>query len=138
MAMDVRRQDDTLNRPEGERTIDAPYVTIDLPQFIEQIKSEKMWQQRDHSAITVFKDDQLTVVLVAMHPNAEIRTLRPKHLWTGQVLSGRVQVEINDKELMLGTGQIIALHAGIPYSLKAQEESLLLLNVAGEEPEATF
>jgi quercetin dioxygenase-like cupin family protein len=136
--MDVRRQDDTLNRPEGERTIDAPYVTIDLPQFIEQIKSEKMWQQRDHSAITVFKDDQLTVVLVAMHPNAEIRTLRPKHLWTGQVLSGRVQVEINDKELMLGTGQIIALHAGIPYSLKAQEESLLLLNVAGEEPEATF
>jgi quercetin dioxygenase-like cupin family protein len=136
--MDVRRQDDTLNRPEGERTIDAPYVTIDLPQYIEQIKSEKMWQQRDHSAITVFKDDQLTVVLVAMHPNAEIRTLRPKHLWTGQVLSGRVQVVINDKELMLGTGQIIALHAGIPYSLKAQEESLLLLNVAGEEPEAAF
>jgi quercetin dioxygenase-like cupin family protein len=134
--MEVRRQDDTLNRPEGERTIDAPYVTIDLQRYIEQIKNEEMWQKRDHNAITVFKDDQLTVVLVAMHPNAEIRTLRPKHLWTGQVLSGRVQVLINDKEITLESGQIIALHAGIPYCLQAKEESLLLLNVAGEEPES--
>ncbi len=133
--MEVRRQEDTVNRPEGERIIDAPYVTIDLPQYIEQIKNEKMWQERDHNAITVFKNDQLTLVLVAMHPKAEIRTLRPKHLWTGQVLSGRVQLMINEKEVALQKGQVVVLHAGIPYTVQAQEESLLLLTVAGEEPE---
>ena len=133
--MEVRRQEDTVNRPEGERIIDAPYVTIDLPHYIEQIKNEKMWKERDHNAITVFKDDQLTVVLVAMHPNAEIRTQRPRHLWTGQVLSGRVQLTVNEKEVALQKGQIAVLHAGIPYTVLAREESLLLLTVAGEEPE---
>ena len=135
--MEERRQDDTVNRPEGERTIDAPYVTIDLPQYIEQIKNEKMWQERDHNAITVFKDDQLTVVLVAMHPKAEIRTRRPKHLWTVQVLNGGVQLIINEEERTLKKGQMAVLHAGIPYCLQAQEESLLLLTVAGEETEET-
>ena len=133
--MEERRQDDTINRPEGERTIDAPFITIDLPRYIEQIKNEKMWQERDHNAITVFKDDQLTVVLVAMHPKAEIRTQRPQHLWTAQVLSGSVQLTINEKEVALWKGQMAVVHAGMPYCLQAQEEALILLTVAGEETE---
>src|SRR5919202_465843 len=99
--MEERRQDDTINRPEGERTIDAPLVTVDLPQYIEQVKNEKTWRERDHNAITVFKDDQLTLVLVALHPEAEIFTQRPKHLWTGQVLSGRVRLTLDENEQVL-------------------------------------
>src|SRR5919205_1988277 len=131
--MEERRQDDTINRPEGERTLDAPLVTIDLPEYVEQIKSEKMWLKRDHNAITVFKGNQLTIVLVAMHPNSEIRAQRPKHLWTAQILNGSVQLITQEKETPLQQGQISVLHAGVPYVMQAQEESLLLLTVAGEE-----
>lgn len=131
--MEERKQDETINRPEGERTLDAPFVIIDLPQYIEQFKSEKMWQERDKSAITVFKDDQITVVLVAMHPKSEISTRIPQHLWTAQVLNGSVQFNINEKEMLLKKGQIAVAHAGMHYKLQAQEESLILLTVAGEE-----
>ena len=131
--MDVRKQDETINRPEGERAIDAPFLTIDLPEFIAQIRNEKIWQERDHNAITVFKDAQLTIVLVAMHPTAEIRTLRPEHLWTAQVLEGSIQLALNEKKITLQKGQMSAVHAGIPYKLQALEESLILLTVAGEE-----
>jgi quercetin dioxygenase-like cupin family protein len=131
--MEVRKQDETVNRPEGERAIDAPFLTIDLPEFIEQIKNEMTWRERDHNAITVFKDDQLTIVLVAMHPTAEIRTQRPEHLWTAQVLNGSIQLTINEKNITLQKGQMTAVHAGITYNLQALEESLVLLTVAGEE-----
>jgi quercetin dioxygenase-like cupin family protein len=131
--MEVRKQDETVNRPEGERAIDAPFLTIDLPEFIEQIKNEMTWRERDHNAITVFKDDQLTIVLLAMHPTAEIRTQRPEHLWTAQVLNGSIQLTINEKNITLQKGQMTAVHAGITYNLQALEESLVLLTVAGEE-----
>jgi quercetin dioxygenase-like cupin family protein len=131
--MEIRKQDETVNRPEGERTIDAPFLTIDLPGYIEQIKNEKKWQERDHNAITVFKDDQLTIVLVAMHPTAEIRTLRPEHLWTAQVLEGSIQLTINENKSTLQKGQMTVVHSGQPYNLMALEESLVLLTVASEE-----
>jgi quercetin dioxygenase-like cupin family protein len=131
--MEVRKQDETVNRPEGERAIDAPFLTIDLPEYLEQIKNEKKWQESDHNAITVFKDDQLTIVLVAMHPTAEIRTLRPEHLWTAQVLEGSIQLTINDKKSTLQKGQMTVVHSGLTYNLQAIEESLVLLTVAGEE-----
>jgi quercetin dioxygenase-like cupin family protein len=133
--MEIRKQDETINRPEGERAIDAPFLSIDLPEYIEQIRNEKKWQERDHNAITVFKDDQLTIVLVAMHPAAEIRTLRPQHLWTAQVLEGSVQLKINDNENTLRKGQMVVVHAGMQYNLQALEETLILLTVAGEESE---
>jgi quercetin dioxygenase-like cupin family protein len=132
--MEIRKQDETINRPEGERALDAPFLAIDLPEYIEQIRNEKMWLERDHNAITVFKDDQLTVVLVAMHPTAEIKTLRPQHLWTAQVLEGSVRLMIDDKDNTLQKGQMVAVHAGMQYCLQALDESLILLTVAGEEP----
>jgi quercetin dioxygenase-like cupin family protein len=131
--MEERKQDETINRPEGERAIDAPYLTIDLPSYIDKIKNERKWKERDHNAITVFKDEQLTIVLVAMHPKAEIRTLRPEHLWTAQVLDGSVQLTINEKKSTLQKGQLAVAHAGQHYNLQAIEESLVLLTVAGEE-----
>jgi quercetin dioxygenase-like cupin family protein len=133
--MEIKKQDETINRPEGERALDAPFLTIDLPEYVEQIRNEKMWQERDHNAITVFKDDQLTVVLVAMHPTAEIKTLRPQHLWTAQVLEGSVRLMLNDKDKTLQKGQMVAVHAGMPYTLQALDETLILLTVAGEESE---
>ncbi|MEI6948925.1 hypothetical protein V9K67_17185 [Paraflavisolibacter sp. H34] len=133
--MEVKRQDDTRNRPEGERTLNAPFVPIDLPQFIEQIRNEKNWKERDHTAITVFKNRLLTVVLVAMHPGAEIHTQRPEHLWNVQVLEGSVRLAVNGDEVRLLNGGMAVVNAGIKYSLQATEESLLLLTVAGEEAE---
>lgn len=49
----------TTQRPEGERTIDAALVTIDMNSFIELIKKEKVWEESDRNAITVFKTNSM-------------------------------------------------------------------------------
>ena len=41
--METKRNEATLNRPEGDRVIDAPYVFMDLDQFILQLKNEESW-----------------------------------------------------------------------------------------------
>ena len=42
--MENKRNEATLNRPEGDRVLDAPYVFINIPEFIRQLKSEEAWQ----------------------------------------------------------------------------------------------
>ena len=39
--MDEKYNESTINRPEGERLVDAPVVQIDIPGFIKRIKREK-------------------------------------------------------------------------------------------------
>ena len=39
--MENKRNEATLNRPEGDRVLDAPYVFVSLPEFIRQLKSEE-------------------------------------------------------------------------------------------------
>ncbi len=53
--MDEKFNDATKQRPQGERIMDAALVTIDLRNFIKQIREEKAWKESDRNAITVFK-----------------------------------------------------------------------------------
>ena len=53
--MDEKFTEAITNRPQGERTLDAPLVTIDLRLFIAQIKEEEQWKNSDRNAITIFK-----------------------------------------------------------------------------------
>ena len=72
--MEVKYNEATINRPEGNRPIDSPTVLIDLPSFIEQIKSEKAWEENDRNSITVFKSGKMRVIVGALHKNAEMQT----------------------------------------------------------------
>jgi hypothetical protein len=80
----------TALRPEGDRILDAPFVEMDLNNFIVQIKNEITWATTDHNSITVFKSDNTTVVLIGMHQNAELK----KHSFYGdihvQILEGKI------------------------------------------------
>ncbi len=42
--MDEKFNDATKQRPQGERIMDAALVTIDLRNFIKQIREEKAWK----------------------------------------------------------------------------------------------
>ena len=73
--MEIKRNESTRNRPEGDRVLDAPYVFANLPAFIEQVKDEKSWGKGDRNAITVFKTTNMTIVLSALKQGASIKTL---------------------------------------------------------------
>ena len=113
----------TPQRPEGERTVDAPLVTIDLPRFMEQIKKEPAWLNGPRNAITVFKSEHLRLVLIALHSGAELPTHTASGTISVHVLEGRIQFGTATESVQLEKGQLVTLHEKIPHSVLALEEA---------------
>ncbi len=127
--MDIKSNDSTELRPEGDRVIDAPLVMINLPEFIIQLKSEDTWKNSDRNSITVYKTNGLRIVLLALHEGAELI----KHTAAGhisvQVLEGEIKFNTEKESVQLITGNMIALHKGLPHSVQAIKESVFLLTL---------
>ncbi len=127
--MEERHNESTINRPEGDRPVDAPLVQIDIPDFIKRIKKEKAWRKNDRNAITVFKSDKIRIVLVVMRKKAELTTERPENIFSLQVLDGKVKLHTAEKTIEVRQDEMFVLHANIPYKIIAEKKSIFLLTV---------
>ena len=127
--MEEKFNEATTQRPQGDRTIDAPLVTIDLLSFIEQIRKEKLWKDSDRNAITIFKTNGMRIVLIALHKGAEMIKHIADGLISVQVLEGQMLFNTDEQSIKLEKGQMLALHEGIPHSLLAKEETIFLLTL---------
>jgi quercetin dioxygenase-like cupin family protein len=127
--MEERHNESTINRPEGERAVDAPVVVVNIPEFIKKIKKEKAWDKNDRNAITVFKSDKLRIILVAMHKKAEMTTEHPENIFSLQVLDGKVKLHSSEKTVEIREDDLFVLHANIPYKIEAVKRSVFLLTI---------
>lgn len=133
--MENKRNEATLNRPEGDRVLDAPYVFINIPEFIRQIKSEEAWQKNDRNGITVFKTDRITTVLTCLHAKAVLKDLLVDGIFTIHVIEGIVRVKSPDGDVDMQANQVIVFHQLIDHSIEAMMDSVLLLtNHSAESP----
>jgi quercetin dioxygenase-like cupin family protein len=119
----------THNRPDGERIIDAPVLLIDLPAFIRQIRNEDEWQNSDRNSITVFKTDDLRIVLGGLHKGAEMIPHDAQGIMSIQVLEGRLDINTDELNTTLIAGHMIAIHKGCNYRVIAAEETIYLLTI---------
>ncbi|MEO8766466.1 MAG: hypothetical protein ABI416_19355 [Ginsengibacter sp.] len=119
----------THNRPEGERTIDTSHLLIDIPAFIKQVKSEKQWKKSDRNAITVFKSDTMRIVLTGLRKKAEMHTQHPENVLSIHVIDGKISVKVQFEKVKLCRGQVLALHARVPYSITAIKKAMILLTI---------
>ena len=127
--MDEKYNEATAQRPQGDRTVDAPLVSIDLGSFIEQIRNEKTWEDSDRNAITVFKTNGMRIVLIALHKNAELARHTVNGIISVQVLEGQMIFTTDQQSVELSKGQLLTLHQGIPHSIVAIEETVFLLTL---------
>lgn len=127
--MEHKYNEATLNRPEGDRPIDAPVVLIDLPAVIDQIKNEKAWDKNDRNALTVFKSDKLRIVVVGLRRKAEMTTEKPENILSIQVIKGRLRLTAGDHVEEINKEEMVALHENIPYNIVALKKSIFLLTV---------
>ena len=125
--MENKRNEATLNRPEGDRVIDAPYVFINTPEFIQQLMDEEAWQKNDRNSITVFKTSNMTMVLVCLHAKAVLKDNLVDGIVTIQVIDGIIKVSIPDGSVDMLTNQVIAFHQLVDHSIEALTDSVLLL-----------
>lgn len=122
----------TLNRPLGGRILDAPLVSIDLPQRIAQLKTEPAWEKSDRNAITVYKAKQLRIVLIAMHAGAEMIPQISDAIISIHVLEGMIQFRTEDETFKVGKGQILNIHPLVTHNITALEETVFLLYMTDE------
>jgi quercetin dioxygenase-like cupin family protein len=127
--MDEKYNESTINRPEGERPIDAPVVVVDIREVIKKIKKEKAWDKNDRNAITVFKSDKMRIILVAMHKKAEMTTERPENIFSVQVLDGKIKLHSSEKTVEVKEEELFVLHANIDYKIEAVRRCVFLMTV---------
>lgn len=125
--METKYNEATLNRPEGDRIIDAPFVFTDLEKYSKQLIEEDAWKKNDRNGITVYKTDHLTMVLTWLHKGATIMDNVLDGLVIIQVLEGKVDFSVENARTDLRERQVITLHSGIMHTLKALEDSLILI-----------
>ena len=135
--MEEKSNEDTKQRPQGDRLIDAPLVTIDLSSFTKQIRDEKAWKDSDRNAITVFKTDSMRIVLIALHKDAEMIKHTADGMISVQVLEGLILFATDEQSVELGKREMLALHEGIPHSVLAKEETIFLLTLTTTLAEKT-
>ena len=127
--MEEKFNEATTQRPQGDRIMDAPLVTIDLRSFTKQIREEKAWKDSDRNAITVFKTDGMRIVLIALHKDAEMIKHTADGMISIQVLEGQILFTTEEQSVKLDSGQMLALHVGVPHSVLAKEETIFLLTL---------
>lgn len=125
--MEFKRNEATINRPEGDRVIDAPYLFIDIPAFADQVKKEKAWGKNDRNGITVFKSDKLTMVITALQASAVIKDNTIDSFFTIQVLKGDARISTPDGDIDVTENQVVAFHPGVPHSVIALSDAIFLL-----------
>jgi quercetin dioxygenase-like cupin family protein len=121
----------TQNRPEGDRTMDADLVKIDIPDFIRKIKSEDAWIKNDRNSMSVFKTNDATIVIMALRKGAELKEHRDRGIVTMQVIEGSVDFCCEGKEVELKAGETGVVHKEIKHWLKAKEDSVVLMTSTG-------
>ena len=124
--MEHKRNEATINRPEGDRVLDAPYVFINIPDFIRQLKSEEAWQKNDRNGITVFKSGRVTMVLTCLHAKAIMNDVLVDGIFTIQVLEGVIRVRTPDGEVDMQANQVMTFHQLVDHSIEAMMDSVLL------------
>jgi quercetin dioxygenase-like cupin family protein len=127
--MEAKHNESTELRPEGGRLMDAPVVTIDVPKFIKQIKSEPAWEKNDRNAMTIYKTNGVRIVLMALHEGAVMEKHTTNGIVSVQLLDGEINFNTEDHSVTLKKDQMVAVHRNVPHSLTAIKESAFLLTV---------
>src|SRR5690606_5684522 len=128
-----KSNDATPQRPEGERILNAPLVEMDLLAFIDQIKNETTWADSERNSINIFKSETMTIVLIGLHENAELKPHKANGTISVQVLAGKIEFSTEHQSVQIEKGQMIALQENLMHGVKACTESFFLLTLVMKE-----
>ncbi|MFN4315520.1 MAG: hypothetical protein ACK4E0_14565 [Chitinophagaceae bacterium] len=125
--MEFHRNKATDRRPEGDRVLDASFVVIDNVFASANLKAESETGQQDKVAFTVFKSDELAIVLVQLSAGESMDPGKTSGTMLLQPKEGRIQVKVNDQLLELENTQMMVIHPEFNCSILAIKDSQFFL-----------
>ena len=127
----MKYNESTPQRPEGDRVLNAPVVSVNIPEYIQILKSESTWKESDRNAITLYKTDKLQHVLVALHPGATLPDHQVNNSLTVHVYEGEIDFTVDGRTIRLKAGSMICLYPKMVHAVSSLSESVILLTVSG-------
>ena len=112
-----------------EHSVADPVLSFDLAEKVRSLKLEKQWKTEGRDAITLVKTSSLRIVLMVLHEGTTMAEHSADGAIIVHVLSGSVDFIIKDNSTHLKASSLLSLAGGIPHSVRAIEESVLLLTV---------
>ena len=109
-----------------------PMLTFDLNAEIKRLREENAWQGGRDSK-TLVKNEDFRIVLTVLKANALLHEHKATGRISVQVLSGHIQMHVQDKVFDLPAGHLLALDRAVPHDVKALEDSAFLLTIAWPE-----
>ncbi|MGB2898114.1 MAG: cupin domain-containing protein [Candidatus Acidiferrum sp.] len=128
----------TVERPSRSGAVRAPgplgnpMLTFDLSAEIKRLREENVWQGGRDSK-TLVKNQDFRIVLTVLKAYALVREHKTTGRISVQVLSGHIQMHVQDKVFDLPAGHLLALDRAVPHDVKALEDSAFLLTLAWPE-----
>lgn len=117
------------NNPSSHQP-DTPLLTFNFESLIQQMKQEESWVKSGRSAKTLYKADQMRIVLNAMKAGTEIKPHHASGPISVQVIEGQIRFSTENESIELRQGDMLTLQALIRHWVEAIEEASFLLTVA--------
>jgi quercetin dioxygenase-like cupin family protein len=109
--------------------LSGEHMLLDLAEVVTEMHGDSP-RGRSRGAVTLVKQSGMTVLLTHLHSGGSLQEHAAPGPATVQVLDGRVQFEIGDERFEVPAGRLVAFDAGIRHSVKALEDSTLLLTLS--------
>lgn len=105
-------------------------TTYDVVASLGQIKCEPAWLEGKDRTMVLTKSDKMRIVLRALHAGSELPTHKADGQISLQVLEGQIEFAADGRTVTMKRGQLLVLAGGAPHSLRAVEESAILITLA--------
>lgn len=118
--------------PEEKRSV-APtglLAIYDVLESLNQIKREPAWLEGKDRTMILTKSDHMRVVLRALHAGSELSTHKADGQISVQVLDGHIEFTADARTVAVKKGQLLVPAGGALHSVRAVEESAILITLA--------
>ncbi len=117
----------------GARPLTESLMAFDLPGEIDSLRGEPAWKEGDRNSRTLVKSAGIRLLLASLREGAEIQEQHGEGPVSVQLLEGRATLTAGGADVALEAGALASIEAGLPWSLRAEAESALLLTFAWTE-----
>ncbi len=112
------------------RDLDLPIMSFDLQREVERLRLEPTWTEHGRSTKTLAKAPAFRVVLSLVHAGTEIGEDGAWAPLGVLVLSARATGRRDDTAIELPPGRLAWFGQGARWTVAAEEDSVLLLNLS--------
>ena len=116
-------------RPHPEDRLAAPVQVVDLAAAAADLRAERHAPVAGHRQIAVVRHGPVTIIQFVFDEGGLVKEHSAEGVVTIQVLSGRLQVIVEEEVREVGRDELLALAPGVSYSMVALESTDMLLTV---------